>query len=61
MTGIKYPTEYITVGGHLDSWDLGEGAQDDGAGIVQSIEVLHLFKRMNIKPKHTMRVVLFMN
>ena len=61
MTGIKYPTEYITVGGHLDSWDLGEGAQDDGAGIVQSIEVLHLFKLMNIKPKHTIRVVLFMN
>ena len=61
MTGTQYPSEYITVGGHLDSWDLGEGAQDDGAGIVQSIEVLHLFKLMNIKPKHTLRVVLFMN
>ena len=61
ITGSKYPNEYITVGGHLDSWDLGEGAQDDGAGIVQSIEVLHLLKLMKIKPKHTLRVVLFMN
>tara|TARA_B100000780_G_scaffold276402_1_gene244901 strand:- start:254 stop:1618 length:1365 start_codon:yes stop_codon:yes gene_type:complete len=61
IKGSKYPKEYITVGGHLDSWDLGEGAHDDGAGIVQSIEVLHLFKLMNIKPKHSLRVVLFMN
>jgi hypothetical protein len=61
LRGTKYPTEYITVGGHLDSWDLGEGAHDDGAGIVQSIEVLHLFKELNIKPIHTIRVVLFMN
>jgi hypothetical protein len=60
LRGTKYPTEYITVGGHLDSWDLGEGAHDDGAGIVQSIEVLHLFKELNIKPIHTIRVVLFM-
>ena len=61
LRGTKYPNEYITVGGHLDSWDLGEGAHDDGAGIVQSIEVLHLFKKIKIKPKHTIRVVLFMN
>ena len=61
IKGSKFPDQYITVGGHLDSWDLGEGAQDDGAGVVQSMEVLHLFKMMNIKPKHTLRVVLFMN
>lgn len=61
IKGSKYPKEYITVGGHLDSWDIGEGAHDDGAGIVQSIEVLHLFKLMNLKPKHSLRVVLFMN
>ena len=61
IKGSKYPNEYITVGGHLDSWDLGEGAHDDGAGVVQSIEVLHLLKLMNIRPKHTLRVVLFMN
>ncbi|HTO15024.1 MAG TPA: M28 family peptidase [Edaphocola sp.] len=52
---------YITVGGHLDSWDVGEGAHDDGAGCVQSIEVLRLFKHLNIKPKNTLRVVLFAN
>lgn len=61
IKGSKYPDVYITVGGHLDSWDLGEGAHDDGAGIVQSIEVLHLFNMLNIKPKHSIRVVLFMN
>ncbi len=61
ITGSEFPTEYITVGGHLDSWDLGDGAHDDGAGIVQSIEVLRLFKLNGIKPKHTIRAVLFMN
>ncbi len=61
ITGSKYPDKYISVGGHLDSWDLGDGAHDDGAGIVQSIEVLRLFKLNGIKPKHTIRAVLFMN
>jgi hypothetical protein len=61
LTGSEFPNEYITVGGHLDSWDLAEGAHDDGAGIVQSIEVLRLLKLNGIKPKHTIRAVLFMN
>ena len=61
IKGSKFPDEYITVGGHLDSWDMGEGAHDDGAGVVQSIEVLHILKKLNIKPKHSIRVVLFMN
>ncbi|MDP2454694.1 MULTISPECIES: M20/M25/M40 family metallo-hydrolase [unclassified Kaistella] len=51
----------IVVGGHLDSWDVGEGAQDDGAGIVQSIEVLRTFKKLGIKNNHTIRVVCFAN
>lgn len=51
----------MVVGGHLDSWDLGDGSQDDGAGCVQSMGVLELFKKLNYKPKNTMRVVLFMN
>lgn len=59
--GSQYPDEYIIVGGHLDSWDLGDGAHDDGAGCVQSIEVLRLFKALGIKPKHTLRAVMFMN
>jgi hypothetical protein len=61
LTGSEFPNTFITVGGHLDSWDLGDGAHDDGAGIVQSIEVLRLFQLNSIKPKHTIRVVLFMN
>ncbi len=61
ITGSKYPNKYMIVGGHLDSWDLGDGSHDDGAGCVQSMEVLRLFKEMNYKPKHSIRVVLFMN
>lgn len=61
IRGSSIPEEIITVGGHLDSWDLGEGAQDDGAGCVQSIEVLRAFKATGIKPKRTIRAVMFMN
>lgn len=61
ITGSEFPNEYIVVGGHLDSWDLGDGSHDDGAGIVQSMEVLRLFKESGIKPKRSIRVVMFMN
>jgi len=61
ITGTEYPNKYIVVGGHLDSWDLGDGSHDDGAGCVQSMEVLRLFNEINYKPKHSVRVVLFMN
>ena len=61
ITGSQFPTEYIVVGGHLDSWDLGDGSHDDGAGIVQSMDVLRLLKETGIKPKRSIRVVLFMN
>ena len=53
--------QIITIGGHLDSWDVGEGAHDDGAGIVHSIEALRILKALNYKPNHTIRCVLFMN
>ena len=61
IRGSEYPNEIIIVGGHLDSWDLGDGAHDDGAGCVQSMDVLRLLKNSGIKPKRTIRVVLFMN
>ena len=61
IKGSEFPEEIILVGGHLDSWDLGDGSHDDGAGIVQSMEVVRLFKQMNYKPKRTIRVVLYMN
>ena len=61
IRGSEFPNEYITVGGHLDSWDPAEGAQDDGAGCVQSIEVLRALKAIGYKPRHSIRVVLFAN
>jgi hypothetical protein len=61
LNGGEYKDEIIDVGGHLDSWDLAEGAHDDGTGCVQSIEVLRLFKSMGYKPKRTLRAVMFMN
>jgi carboxypeptidase Q len=61
IRGTEKPDEIIVVGGHLDSWDQGEGAHDDGAGCVQSIEVLRIIKSLGIKPKRTIRAVMFMN
>jgi len=61
IKGSEHPERIMIVGGHLDSWDLGDGSQDDGAGCVQSMEVLELFKKVHYKPKNTIRVVLFMN
>jgi hypothetical protein len=61
IKGSKYPDEIILVGGHLDSWDLGDGSHDDGAGVVQSMQVLHTMKSLNYIPLRTIRVVLFMN
>ena len=61
ITGSEFPNEYMIVGGHLDSWDLGDGSHDDGAGVVQSMDVLRLLKESGIKPKRSIRVVLFMN
>ena len=61
IKGSEYPDEIIVVGGHLDSWDLAEGAHDDGAGCVQSMEVLRIMKALGIKPKRTIRAVMFMN
>ncbi|WP_347372908.1 M20/M25/M40 family metallo-hydrolase [Aequorivita sp. Q41] len=61
ITGSTNPNEFMIVGGHLDSWDLADGSHDDGAGCVQSMEVLRLFKKIGYKPKHSIRVVLFMN
>ena len=61
IKGLQFPEEIITVGGHLDSWDLAEGANDDGTGVVQSMEVLRTFRALGIKPKRTIRAVAFAN
>lgn len=61
IKGSEFPDEIILVGGHLDSWDLGEGAHDDGTGCVQSMSVLQTLRQLGYRPKRTIRCVLFMN
>ena len=61
IRGTEFPNEIIVFGGHLDAWDTGQGATDDGTGVVQTIEALRLFKELNLKPKRTIRVVAFMD
>lgn len=61
ITGTEKPDEIITFGGHLDSWDTGEGAHDDGAGVVHCLEALRILKELGYRPKHTLRLVFFMN
>ena len=61
LIGSEKPDEYVLVSGHFDSWDKGCGAHDDGAGCIQALEALDLFKRLNIKPKRTLRCVFYIN
>jgi hypothetical protein len=61
IRGTDHPEQIITVGGHLDAWDNSEGAHDDGAGCVQAMEVLRLYKTLGVKPKRTVRAVMFMD
>ncbi len=61
IKGSENNNKYITVGGHLDSWDLAEGAHDDGTGVMQSVEVLRIYKALGYKPKNNIRAVFFMN
>ncbi len=61
IRGTELPNEVIVMGGHLDSWDLGQGAHDDGAGVTQALEAVRLMKALRLRPKRTIRVVAFMN
>jgi hypothetical protein len=61
IKGSEFPDEILLVGGHLDSWDVGQGAHDDGAGCVQSVEALRVLSLLSSRPKRTVRCVLFMN
>jgi len=61
ITGSEFPNEIILIGGHLDSWDVGEGAHDDGSGCVHALQVIETLKRLNYTPKRTIRCVMFMN
>ncbi len=61
IKGSEFPDEIITFGAHFDSWDVGHGAHDNGAGVSQSLEVIRIFKALNYKPKRTIRIVFFAN
>ena len=61
ISGTSNKDEIITIGGHLDSWDVGEGAHDDGAGLMHSLEAFRILKKLGYQPRHTLRVVFFMN
>jgi carboxypeptidase Q len=61
IKGSEKPEEILLVGGHLDSWDVGQGAHDDGSGCIQSVEVLSALKSLGYKPKRTLRAVMFAN
>lgn len=61
IRGSEHPEEVVVAGGHLDSWDTGDGAHDDGAGIVQSIEMIRTIKALGWRPRRTVRMVAFMN
>ncbi len=61
LKGSKFPDQIITIGGHLDSWDTGEGAHDDGAGVIHCLEALRILNKLGWQPTHTIRVVFFMN
>jgi carboxypeptidase Q len=61
VKGTEKPNEYIIAGGHLDSWDLAQGAHDDGAGVVQCIDALGMFRKIGVKPRHSIRAIAFMN
>ncbi|HRX87612.1 MAG TPA: M20/M25/M40 family metallo-hydrolase [Phycisphaerae bacterium] len=59
LRGTTFPEEIVVIGGHIDSWDVGQGAQDDGGGCVTALEALNLLRKLNLRPKRTIRVVLW--
>ena len=61
LKGTQYPEQIVIVSGHLDSWDLGTGALDDGAGVAVAMQVLQLVKRLGLRPKRTIRMIAWMN
>jgi carboxypeptidase Q len=61
IPGREHPEQVVVMGGHLDSWDVGQGAQDDGTGCVASMQAAALIKKLGLRPRRTIRVVLFTN
>ncbi len=61
IVGTEKPEEVVVLGGHIDSWDVGQGAQDDGSGIMATLEAVNLIKKSGLKPKRTIRIVFWVN
>ena len=61
IVGRELPAEVLVLGGHIDSWDVGTGATDDGGGVIVTWEALRLMKKLGLRPRRTVRVVLFTN
>jgi hypothetical protein len=61
IVGREKPEEVVVIGGHIDSWDVGAGAQDDGSGIITALEAAHLIHKLGLKPRRTLRVVFWTN
>jgi hypothetical protein len=61
IPGREKPEEIVVLGGHIDSWDVGAGAQDDGSGIITALEAVHLIQKLGLRPRRTLRVVFWTN
>jgi len=61
IPGREKPEEIVVIGGHIDSWDVGAGAQDDGSGIITALEAVHLIQKLGLRPRRTLRVVFWTN
>ena len=61
IPGREFPDEIVLIGAHLDSWDVGQGAHDDGTGCAMVMETLSLLRRLDLQPRRTIRAVLFTN
>jgi len=61
ITGSEHPEEVVVIGGHIDSWDVGQGAQDDGSGIMATFEAVSLLHKLGLRPRRTIRVVFWVN
>ena len=61
VVGREKPEEIVVIGGHIDSWDVGTGAQDDGSGIITALEAAHLIHQLGLRPRRTLRVVFWTN
>src|SRR5262249_26294750 len=61
IPGREHPEEVVVMGGHLDAWDVGQGAQDDGASVIACLQAVALMKKLGLQPRRTIRVAFWVN